>query len=175
MKHKIKFAALLVVCISAVNCVAQSKNRDSSREPKTCSLVSESDAEKILGRAVRLIEKTVEVKDKIRQSRCTFAALSRDKASGSEINLYFMLEETPDEERARQIFEPIRKSNEDHLGFENLSGVGDRAYAHSDKSHFHYVMAQKGKFTIRLKVNKAVETTSFDELKAFLKRAVKQI
>lgn len=175
MKHKIKLIILLFVFISAVNCAAQNKVKDLSREPKNCSLLAESDAEKILGQAVRLIENTIEVNDDIRQSRCTYTALSRDKSSGSEINLYFMLEETPNQERARQIFETIRNSNEDHQGFENLNGVGEQAYAHSSKSHFHYVMAQKGKFAIRLKVNKAVETTSFDELKAFLKKAVKQI
>ena len=175
MRKKIRLFVLLIASIAAVNCAAQTKNRDLSGEPKTCSLLAVSDAEKILGQAVRLIENTVEVKDNIRQSKCAYTALFRDKASGSEINLYFMLEETPGEERARQIFETIRKSNEDHQGFENLNGVGDQAYAHSDKSHFHYVMAQKGKFTIRLKVNKAVETTSFDELKTFLKKAVERI
>ncbi|CAN5839105.1 hypothetical protein BH20ACI4_BH20ACI4_35110 [soil metagenome] len=77
--------------------------------------------------------------------------------------------------QAKKIYEVIWQSNKNHEGIEILSGIGDEAYSHSDKSNFHFVMIKKGKFTIRLKVNKAVETTSIEELKGFEKKVIELI
>lgn len=175
MKHKIRLVTLLVICISALACAAQSKNKTFGEDLKSCWILTHSAAEKILGQTVRLTENETEVKDNSHKLKCTYTAVSKDKASGRDINLYFMLEESLNEDQAKQIYKTIWESNKNHMGIEKLSGVGDEAYAHSDRSKFHWVMVRKGKFTVRFKVNKAVETTSFDELKAFAKRAAEQI
>jgi len=156
---------LLIFSASVLSLNCQTKAADEKTKP--CKYLSFAEAEKILGGRVELITNSwTFTADKTRFD-CTYHVTQKDKKSGREINLFFTLEEDSSEEGAKRVYADIWNSNKDHRGIESLSGIGDEAYAHSDKSNFHFVMARKGKFTIRMKVNKAPETTSLEELKIF--------
>lgn len=157
--------------VLSLNC----QTKAAGEKVKPCKFLSFADAEKILGQPVELITNSWNFAGDKTRFDCNYRSVENDTASGRETNLFFMLEESPDESQAKQIYADIWNSNKNHAGIEILSGVGDEAYAHSDKQNFHFVMARKGKFTIRLKINKATETTSFDELKAFAKKIAGEI
>jgi hypothetical protein len=140
-----------------------------------CKFLSSAEAEKILGQPVELTENVQSVSNGKTTFRCTYRRIENDKITGREVNLYFMLEESLNEEQAKQIYKEIWDGNKKHEGIKVLNGIGNEAYSHSDKPNFHFILARKGKFTVRMKVNKAVEGTSLDELKAFAKRVVEQI
>lgn len=171
---KIIFLVILLAGLSASNCAAQAKT-EKSEKLSACKHLTLSDAEKILGQAAKLVEAVTEVKNDSHSLKCTYTALSKDPASGRDISLYFMLEESPSDDAAKQIYEGIWQSNKNHAGIEKINGIGDEAYFHGERPNFHFAMVRKGKFTIRLKVNKAVETTSADEVKAFVKRLTSEI
>lgn len=172
MRRKIVLFLLITFAfVLSLNC--QMKTTDEN--VKACKYLSFAEAEKILGRQVELVTNSWTFTKDITKSDCKYRAIENDKTSGQTINLFFMLEENSDETEAKQIYANIWDSNKNHQGIEILSGLGDEAYAHSDKSNFHFVFVRKGKFTIRMKVNKAVETTSLEELKAFAKKVIEQI
>jgi len=171
IKHKVLSTILFAtVCTLIVNC----QTNPADKKVKSCKSLTVTEAERILGGSVELV--AVEESSSIDKKRleCTYRKVEKEKASTREAVLYFMSVESPTDKRAKQLYDEIWNSNKDHQGIEILSDIGDQAYAHSDKSNFHFVMVRKGKFTIRMKVNKAVETTSFDELKAFAKRVGKK-
>lgn len=172
MRRKI-LLFLLIFSASALSLNCQTNSADEKVKP--CKFMSFAEAEKILGQKVELVENSWNFADGKTIFKCNYRAIEKDEASGKEINLFFMLEESPTENQAKQIYADIWNSNKNHTGIEVLSGIGNEAYSHSDKTNFHFVMARKGKFTIRFKIAKAVETTSLEELKAFTKKLVEQI
>lgn len=155
----------------ALHC--QTEAADDKTPP--CQYLSFADAEKILGSRVELVTNSWTFTKDINRFDCHYRVTGADPASGQAINLFFILEESSTENFAEQIYASFWQSNKNRRGIEILSGIGDEAYAHSDPPNFHFVLARKGKFTIRLKVNKAVATTSLEELKAFLKKIVEEI
>ncbi|CAN5456182.1 hypothetical protein BH20ACI1_BH20ACI1_14310 [soil metagenome] len=155
----------------SLNCQTKAVNE----KVKPCKFLSFADAEKILGQTVELVTNSWNFADDKSKFGCTYRSIEKDEASGREINLFFTLEESSTEEQGEKIYEDIWNSNKNRAGIEVLSGIGDEAYSHSDKPNFHFIMARKGKFTIRLKINKAVETTSLKELKAFAKKVAEQV
>lgn len=163
---------ILSALVSAANC-----QTDAARAEKTkpCKFLSFAEAEKILGRPVELVTNSWTFMADITRFDCAYRAVEKDAGNGREINLYFLLEESPDETEAKRIYADIWQSNKNHRGIEILSGLGDEAYGHGDQANFYFVMARKGKFTIRLKINKTSETTSPDELKAFIRRVIADI
>lgn len=163
----------LIFCASAGSLNCQTKAIDETIKP--CKFLSFADADKILGQKVELVTNSWSFTDEKTRFECTYRAVENEKSSGHEINLFFMLEEAATLERSKQIYADIWNSNKNHPGIEILSGIGDEGYAHGDSPNFYFVIARKGKFTIRLKINKAVETTSLEELKAFAKKVVEQI
>src|SRR5688572_24533027 len=60
---------------------------------KPCQLLTQADAERILGQNVRLTGDKSELKGEVRQCRCTYTAVSNDPASGQDINLHFSFEQ----------------------------------------------------------------------------------
>ncbi len=165
------FLLIFSASVGSLNC----QTKVAGEKVKPCKFLSFAEAEKILGQPVELVTNSWTFTADKTRFECTYRAAKKVTASNREINLFFLLEETSTEEQAKQIYETIWNSNKNHLGIEVLSGTGDEAYAQSEKPNFHFVMARKGKFTIRLKVNKAVATTSFDELKAFAKKVLDEI
>jgi hypothetical protein len=167
-----KLFLFLIFFASALSVHCQTKSADEKVKP--CKFLSFAEAEKILGQRVELVTNSWNFAADKTRFECTYRALEA-KTGGREINLFFILEESPNIEQAKRIYAEIWQSNKNHAGIEVLSGTGDEAYAHSEKPNFHFVLARKGKFTIRLKVNKAVETTSLEELKAFAKKIFEEI
>ena len=162
------FLLVISALVLSVNCQTDEK-------AKECKYLSFAEAGKILGARVELVTNSWTFTREKTRFECHYRAVEKDKKSGRETNLFFMLEESTTEEQARQIYETIWQSNKNHEGIEVLSGIGDEAYAHSDRANFHFVMARKGKFTIRLKVNKTTATTSLEELKAFARKVAGEI
>jgi hypothetical protein len=154
---------LMFVSISSANC----QTKAAVESVKSCKYLSLADAEEILGQKVELIENFRNSADGKLIFKCQYRTIEKDKSSGHDINLFFMLEESTTENQAKQIYQTIWNSNKNYKGIEVLKDTGDEAYSHSERPNFHFVMARKGKSTIRLKVNKAVETTSFEALKSF--------
>ena len=180
MKIKI---LLLVLClfVSApfLSCLANAFETHFVAKPKPCKFLSYGDAEKILGQSVRLTENISKIEGDVRKSDCVYTGVSKDKVSGKDVNLYFSLEQkeqNPTVEQARQVFESTyRKINEPELSVEVLSGVGDEAFSISNPLNFHFIMARKGEIIFRIKLNKATEKTSLEELKAFAKKFAEQL
>lgn len=163
---------LLIFSVFVVSLNCQTRSDEKAEE---CQYLTLAEAEKILGARVELVSNSWTYTTDANKFDCAYRAVEKDKASGKEINLFFRLEESTTEDQAKQIYESIWESNKNHAGIEPLSGIGDEAYAHSDKPNFHFVFARKGKFTLRMKVNKAVAATSPEALKAFAKRVVEGI
>lgn len=181
MKRKILLLVLCVLFASApfLSCQANVVETHFAAKPKPCKFLSYADAEKILGQSVRLIENISKVEGDVRKSDCVYTGVSKDKVSGKDINLYFSLEQqeqNPTVEQARQVFESTyRKINEPELSVQVLSGIGDEAFSISNPSNFHFIMVRKGEIIFRIKLNKATEKTSLEELKAFAKKFAEQI
>lgn len=161
----------LVILISMTNCPIQAN----AEKPAPCKFLSNADAQKILGQPVKIIANDSSVSNDKGLIKCTYRGVANDNPNENKANLYFILEESLTNEKAKEIYKEIWDSNKNHPGIEVLSGIGDEAYSHSDKPNFHFVMARKGKFTVRLKINKAVEVTSLAELKDFAERLVEKL
>lgn len=161
---------LMIFSVFALSLNCQTKAAD--EKAKACRFLSFAEAEKILGQPVELVDNLWTFTADQNVCDCAYRGIEKDAASGQAINLFFKLEESATVAQAQQIYERIWQSNKTHKGIEVLSGIGDQAYAHSDQTNFHFVIARKGKFTVRMKVNKAAETTSLEELKKFAKRVI---
>jgi hypothetical protein len=172
--NRITMIPLFTILMLTLSCQAQNKSGPDEKQ-KDCKLLSRIEAEKILGRSVELVTNSWTFTADLTRFDCTYQALANDPGDERAINLYFLLEEAADETEARRIYADIWNSNRNHRGIEVLSGIGDEAYRHSDNANFHFVMARKGKFTIRLKINRTSETTSPEELKAFAKKVIGKI
>lgn len=177
-KNYYMIVGLLFAFALSINCQtntsANNEQTSSDNRAKPCKYLSFSDAERILGQPVQLITNSWTFKDAATRFDCKYTGLSKDKASGREINLFFALEEISEAE-VKQLFDKYRQSNESNGNVKDLTGTGDDAFSQSDEPNFHLVLVRKGKHLIRLKINKAVETTSLDELKNFAKRVAEQI
>jgi len=173
MQRKI-LMLLLIFTASALSLNCQTKT--AAEKAKPCKYLSFAEAEKILGQPVELITNSWTFTADINRFECSYRAFEKDETTGRAVNLFFVLEESPTEDAARKIYADIWESNKNHEGIEVLSAIGaNEAYAHSDRKNFYFVFARKGRFTLRLKVNKTVETVSFEELKAFAKRFIEQV
>jgi hypothetical protein len=164
---------LLILILSTSALFVNCQTVTNAEKPKPCKYLSFEEAEKILGAKVELVTNSWEFTKDITRFRCHYRAV--EPGSGQEINLFFMLEEDSTETAARSSYAEIWNSNKSSRGIEVLNGVGDEAYTHTDPPNFQFATARKGKFTVRVKINKAPEIVSFESLKAFLKRTVEQI
>ena len=156
--------------VLSLNC--QTKGMSGKVEP--CKYLSSPEAEKILGQSVRLIENSSKVEGDVRKSNCVYSGISKDKISGKDINLYFSVEQkvqNPTVGQAHEVFESAyKKINEPEISVGKLSGIGDEAFFISNPPNFHFMMVRKGELIFRIKLNKASEGTSFEELKIFMKK-----
>lgn len=180
MKRKILlFVLCLFVSAPFLSCLANVFETHFAAKPKPCKFLSDADAEKILGQPVRLIGNISKVEDDVRKSDCVYTGVSKDKVSGKDVNLYFSLEQQEQNhavEQTRQEFaSTYGKINEPNLSVEVLSGIGDEAFSISNPSNFHFIMVRKGEIILRIKLNKATEKTSLEELKVFAKKFAEQL
>jgi hypothetical protein len=145
---------------------------------KPCQLLTQADAERILGQSARLTGDKSEMKGEVRQCRCTYTAVAKDPASGQDINLHFSFEQKeskPSVEQARQVMETTKSENAHDLSIKDLSGIGDQAFLLGEEPHTHFVMARKGAVVIRLQIRQATAKTSLEELKAFAREVAKRL
>jgi hypothetical protein len=77
-----------------------------------------------------------------------------------------MLEVYGDEADARDSYQSIYRSNEDHDGVEVMDGLGDEAYFHSDSENFCFILVRKANRMLRMKVKKLTSRTSLPEFHA---------
>jgi hypothetical protein len=145
---------------------------------KPCQLLVQSDAERILGQPARLTQDTSVLKGDVRQCLCAYTGVSKDKASGQDVYLFFSLEQkevTPSAEQAHQVLKTTKAENEHDLDILDLTGIGDEAILLSNDADSHLIMARKGGIIMRLQAKKAAEKTSLNDLKAFAERVFKQL
>lgn len=172
---RIFIASLIPFCLAILISMTNCQIKANTGKPAPCKFLSNADAQKILGQPVKVIANDSSVSNDKVLIKCTYRGVANDNPDENKANLYFILEESQTNEKAKEIYDEIWNSNKNHQGIEVLSGIGDQAYSHSDKPNFHFVMARKGKFTVRLKINKAVEGTSLEEMKSFAKKLIEQI
>lgn len=180
MKRKIlPIVICLFVCTPFFISRVDAAKTHSAVKLKPCKFLTYAEAEKILGQPVRLIENVSKIEGDVRKSNCVYSGISKDKASGKDINLYFSMEQkaqNPTIEETRQIFESAYgKVNEPELSVQVLSEIGDESFVISNPGYFHFIMVRKGAIIFRIKLNKAAENTSLAELKTFAKKFAEQL
>lgn len=145
---------------------------------KPCQLLVQSDAERILGQPVHLTQDTSVLKGGVRQCLCAYTGVSKDKASGQDVYLFFSLEqreEKPSAEQAHQVLESTKEENAHDLSILDLTGIGEEAFLLSNDADSHLIMGRKGAIIMRLQVKKAAGKRSIDELKTFAEKVFKQL
>ena len=164
---------ILLASVLSLNC----QTKASGEKVKPCKYLSFEDAEKILNSKVELVTNSWDSINNKTVFNCIYQTAKKDETDDSEQRVLFLFEEFPNETEAKKVYREIWDSNKNHAGIEVLKNVGDEAYFHTDGENFSFVMARKGKYTIRFKVRrlKAIRTTSFDELKAVSKKIMEQI
>jgi len=142
---------------------------------QTHLLVTQQEAEKILGRPAHLSADSTETMDHIVQYRCTYTANDMEIDKDKQSNLYYMFEEYASRSDAEKSFKRLMSQNAGMEGLYPLKSVGDEAFIHSDTDHFQLIIARKSEKIIRMKVNKVTKTTSIEELKRVTKKITDQL
>ncbi|HLA60107.1 MAG TPA: hypothetical protein VK622_15135 [Puia sp.] len=137
--------------------------------------VSQTEAEKILGRPAHLSANSAETRDHIVQYRSTYTANGMEIDKDNQSNLYYMFEEYANRSDAEKSFKSLMSQNAGMQGLSALDGFGDEAIIQTDNDHFQLLMVRKSKKIIRLKVNKVTSTTSIDELKRVTKKITEEL
>jgi hypothetical protein len=122
--------------------------------------VSLADAEMVMGQPTNLVENKSETKNGILQFRCTYATNDADNKTGKRGYLYYQAAEFPSVEQAHDTLAKYDSSNKSSLGWINVSGIGDEAITHTDKSNFHLVIIRKQNKMLVMKVNKVTGLTA---------------
>lgn len=148
MKYIIILFILTVACSTHPHTFAQNL--------KPCKLLTLPEAEEVIGKGKQTEELTGK-NDTGKILRCSYTAL--EKVNGHDTNLFLVVELTKDEAAARAIYSSLKKANEDLLGLEEISGLGDEAYFHTDGENFYFILARKGSKIVRLKMNKIKKET----------------
>jgi hypothetical protein len=145
---------------------------------KPCQLLTQADAEKILGQPVRTSRDGSELKGEVRQCSCAYTAIAKDPASGQDINLYFSFEQkesSPSAEQAQRLMAWTKSENAHDAAINDLSGIGDEAFRLGDEPNVYFIMARKGATVIRLQVKQATEKASLEALKTFAKEVSRRL
>jgi hypothetical protein len=181
MRQKILlFILFLVIGVPTLNCQTKANGKQDSSDEKTkpCKFLSFADAEKILGQPVELVTDSWTFTTGKTRFECSYRGVEKDKASGKDINLFFsseQMQQNPTAEQAHEIFESTyRKINEPDILVGKLSGIGDEAFLISNPPNFHFMMVRKGELIFRVKLNKASQGTSLEELKTVMKKIAEQ-
>ena len=128
-------------------------------------LITQNDAEKILGLPAHRSADSSEIDNRIIKHRCTYTANDKHPSRNKESNLYYLLEEYPNTTDAEKSFKYILLHNEGMPGIYALSGVdADEAIIQTDTVNFQLIMALKSDKIIRMKVNKLTPFSSLIEM-----------
>ncbi len=125
------------------------------------SLLSLTDAEKILGEPGHLSDTLTSREGNELIYKCAYKANAEDLKTHKTGILYFLVEYYDDEASAQKRYSFIKKANEPHR-IKTLNDLGDEAYFHSDNQNFYFVMVRKGPKVFNMKVNKVTSNTSLD-------------
>jgi len=145
---------------------------------KPCQLLTQSDAEKILGQPARLTQDVSLLKGDVRQCMCAYSGASTDQSTGQGSVLFFALEEkeaNASAEQAKQVLVSTKEANEHDTEILDLKGIGDEAFLLSNDSSSHLIMARRGAIIMRLQVKRAAGPKSLEETKAFAEKVFRHL
>jgi hypothetical protein len=151
MFYKILLLAGLLVAVNQQNNVQPEK------------LFTKADAERIMGEPLRLTNNTPSSTPQAASHLYGYEAVAK-VATGRPGAIYFLFEQYHDEAEAIKRYVGTRDANKP-MGIEELPGLSDGAYYHTDGQHFYFIMVRKGKYVFNIKVNKITQTTSLAEFK----------
>ncbi len=185
MKRGTKWFLLLLVilpCLISSRVIQKAEGKDNQaglcEKLKPCQLLTQADAERILGQPVRMTGDISELKGEVRQCGCAYTGVAKDPASGQDINLYFSFEQkesSPSVEQARRVMATTKSENAHDTSIRDLSGIGDEAFLLGENPDVHFIMARKGAAVIRLQIKVATEKTSLEELKSFASKVANRL
>ena len=155
MKHLYWLLIMAAVLLSCQPSNAGSKNK----QKQGAQVFTLADAEKILGEKAHMNGGKTTNNDGIAVYQSAYVADAVDQATGKTGNIYFMMEEYPEATAAGKVYNSIMEANRPN-GINELQGLGDEAYFHSDNTNFLFILARKGNKMIRMKVNKITSNTS---------------
>ncbi len=127
--------------------------------------IAGEDAERILGQAVRMSERSYTGSDSVNTSRCTYTTVSADPVTNQTGHLYWLAEQYRSPEAAHQVYAEILNNNDGMAGIDKLSDLGEEGWVQTDKTNFHFILFRKKNMVVRMKVNKITSFTSLDQLK----------
>src|SRR6185295_9764076 len=107
---------------------ANSPRIDLCEKVKPCQLLDQSDASRLLGQPVRLMQNTASLKGDVLQCVCAYIGISVDKTNGQNCVLYFSFEQKDESrsvEQARQLIASTKESNAHDSTVTDLSGILD--------------------------------------------------
>ena len=121
-----------------------------------------TDAEKILGESARLTDSATSTNETALTYKCAYTAKMQDAKSGKMGVVYLLVEHYFELASAQKRYSFIKTANQDH-GIQQLQGIGDEAYFHTDGQNFYFIMVRDGDRVFNMKVNKITQHTSLDE------------
>lgn len=139
------------------------------------TLLTLTDAEKIMGEQAELTCNTYIKKGDTLEYKCDYTALSQDAVTGKRGKLYFMYEIYGGVTAAANAYAAIYQANSGHEGVEVARDLGDEAYYHSDQTGFYFFLVRKNEKMFRLKLNKVTSHSSVTEFREATKRIVDKL
>jgi hypothetical protein len=176
-KHNMKleiFAAYIVATISLSSSCHKNSASTNDNEPCTIEidstaiaskLLTLSFAEKIMGEPAKLTCNSFIKKGDTLEYKCDYTSLSQDEITSKSGKLYFMYEVYASVTAAENAYTSIYQANSGNEGVEIVSGLGDKAYYHSDGTNFYFYLVRKNEKMFRLKLNKVTIHSSKVEFK----------
>jgi len=146
-----------------LNGIERTNNAGQHADGVPVACVSQMEAERILGLPATKRESTSGEKDHVAQFRCTYRAIEQNHPADTS-NLYYISEEYASAELAHRAYAAIVGSNTSMPGQKAVDHLGDEAWLHSDKQHFHLLMFRKKLYVVRIKVNKGLSKTSLPDM-----------
>lgn len=121
--------------------------------------LSLTEAEKIMGEAVRLNDSSSGYASGAYFYKCSYFGISTDSVTGRIGKLYYMYEEYDKESEAHNVYQGFKTANEKNSPLKDLS-FGDEGYYQGPPGPPPFILVRKGNKMLRLKVNKSTSHTS---------------
>jgi hypothetical protein len=135
-------------------------------------LLTLADAERIMGEQAKLTCNTFITKGDTMEYKCDYTSLLQDAKTSKTGKLFFMYEIYSGVAAAANAYAGIYQANNRHEGVEVVSGLGDEAYYHTDKTGFYFFLVRKNRKMFRLKLNKITSHSSAMEFKEVTRHIV---
>lgn len=133
------------------------------------SLLTLSDAEKIMGEPLHLTDTATNHHSGLLTYHCAYKANAEDIKSKKTGAIYFLIEYYNQVVSAQKKYTSIKTANQNH-GIKVVDDLGDEAYFHTDRENFYFIMVRKGMKVFNMKVNKITSTTSLEEFNLIAKK-----